>query len=154
MTEPIYVPCERCKRLRLTCKIDTNFKRVGKRSKNAEMEREILDLRRQLASQQSSPTSTAPPQIKPSLSAPTSPTLSNLPPHRPPQMDQFMGSEEAIAGLMDMRYGSEGAPYRKSPNGQLLPSRQIGNVALPHEQVEELFQQYVSIFCCKRDCLY
>lgn len=62
-------------------------------------------------------------------------------------MDQFMGSEEAIAGLMDMRYGSEGGPYRRSPNGQLLPTRQIGNLTLTHDQVQELFQQYVSLLC-------
>jgi len=153
VTEPTYVPCERCQRLRLNCKIESNFKRVGKRSKNAEMEREIVDLRRQLASQQSSPTTTAAPLIKPSSSASTSPTLSNLPQHLPPHMDQFMGSEEAIAGLMDMRYGSEGGPYRRSPNGQPGPSRQIGNVALTHDQVQDLFQQYVSMLCYRLDIL-
>ena len=36
-------------RCNLDCKIDTGFKRVGKRVKNAEMERELLELRRQLA---------------------------------------------------------------------------------------------------------
>lgn len=145
VTEPAYIPCERCERLRLSCKIESNFKRVGKRRKNAEMENEIVDLRRQLASQQSSPTAATAPTFKPSKSASTSPILSNLPQHVPPHIDQFMGSEEAIAGLMDMRYGPEGGPYRRSPNGRLLPTRQIGNVTLTHDQVQELFQQYVSM---------
>ncbi|KAL6714160.1 hypothetical protein ACLMJK_008654 [Lecanora helva] len=145
ITDPVYVPCERCQRLRLTCKIDSNFKRVGKRSKNAEMEREIIDLRRQLASQQSSPTTTQPP-IKPSPSAPASPNLSTLPVHIPPLMDQFMGSEEAVAGLMDMRYGQEGASYRRSPKPQISQTRRIGSVMLTYDQVNELFQHYFTFY--------
>ena len=149
ITEPVYVPCERCQRLKLTCKIESNFKRVGKRSKNAEMEREIIDLRKQLASQQSSPTA-AQPTIKLSLSTPTSPTISNLPVHIPPLMDQFMGSEEAVAGLMDMRYGVDGGSFRRSPNAQMLQTRRIGNVSVPYDQVDELFQQYVAIHYMSR----
>ena len=56
-------------------------------------------------------------------------------------MDQFMGSEEAVAGLMDMRYGQEGGAFRRSPNAQLLQTRRIGNVTLTYDQVQELFQQ-------------
>ena len=58
-------------------------------------------------------------------------------------MDHFMGSEEAVAGLMDMRYGAEGGTFRRSPNAQLLQTRQIGNVILNYDQIHELFQQYV-----------
>ncbi|KAG7006876.1 hypothetical protein G7Y79_00012g032120 [Physcia stellaris] len=39
--EPTYIPCKRCQRLNLDCKIDANFRRVGKRHKNAEMEKEL-----------------------------------------------------------------------------------------------------------------
>ncbi|KYK56769.1 hypothetical protein DCS_03775 [Drechmeria coniospora] len=41
--------CSRCNRLKLECKIENNFKRVGKRSKHAEMEKEIDRLRRNVA---------------------------------------------------------------------------------------------------------
>ncbi len=41
--------CSRCNRLKLDCKIESNFKRVGKRSKHAEMEKEIEKLRRNLS---------------------------------------------------------------------------------------------------------
>lgn len=56
-TEPAYQACERCRRLKLTCRIDSNFRRIGKRSEKAQMEKEIIELRAQLASisQQSSP---------------------------------------------------------------------------------------------------
>lgn len=133
--------CSRCQRLRLHCKIESNFKRVGKRSKNAEMEREIVDLRRQLASQQASPIATGLP-IKASLSASASPTLSNLPPHLPPHMDHFMGSEEAVASLMDLRSGLSGS-FLRSP--QLPPTRRIGDFILTHDRANELFQQYVNV---------
>ncbi|RDW84857.1 hypothetical protein BP6252_02447 [Coleophoma cylindrospora] len=51
--------CSRCKRLKITCKIDSDFKRVPKRNKHAEMEREIRDLRQQLARKTETPTSSS-----------------------------------------------------------------------------------------------
>ena len=58
-----------------------------------------------------------------------------------------MGSEEAVAGLMDMRYGQDTGPFRRSPNAQLLQTRQIGNVTLTYDQINELFQQCVTRAC-------
>ena len=113
---------------------------MGKRSKNAEMEREIVELRRQLGLQQASPSTTGP-TIKASLSTSASPTMSHLPTH----MDQYMGSEEAVASLMDLRSGLEGGSFLRSPNAQLLLTRRIGDIALPHDRVQELFQQYVIV---------
>ena len=43
-----FTTCSRCNRLKLECKIESNFKRVGKRSKHAEMEKQIDRLRRNL----------------------------------------------------------------------------------------------------------
>ncbi|GAM43766.1 hypothetical protein TCE0_060f18847 [Talaromyces pinophilus] len=42
-------PCSRCKRLNIDCKVEQSFKRISKRRRNAEMEREIAELRRRLA---------------------------------------------------------------------------------------------------------
>lgn len=131
--------CTRCQRLNLECKIESNFKRVGKRSKNAEMEREIVELRRQLGLQQASQATNGP-TIKTSLSTSASPTISHLPAH----MDQYMGSEEAVASLMDLRSGLEGGSFLRSPNAQLLLTRRIGDIILTHDRVQELFQQYVT----------
>ncbi|KAL2058069.1 hypothetical protein ABVK25_001687 [Lepraria finkii] len=146
VTEPTYMTCSRCQRLNLECKIESNFKRVGKRSKNAEMEREIVELRKQLASQQTSPTA-AGPSIKTSLSASASPTISQLPSHA----DQYMGSvavgsEEAVASLMDLRSGREGGTFMRSPNAQLLRTRQLGEVFLTHDRVQDLFQQFFTFY--------
>ena len=132
--------CARCQRLNLECKIESNFKRVGKRSKNAEMEREIVELRRQLSLHQASSPVTGP-VIKASLSTSASPTISHLPAH----MDQYIGSEEAVASLMDLRSGLEGGSFMRSPNAQLLLGRRIGDVVLTHDRVQELFQQYVIV---------
>lgn len=103
------------------------------------MEREIVELRRQLGLQQASQATNGP-TIKTSLSTSASPTISHLPAH----MDQYMGSEEAVASLMDLRSGLEGGSFLRSPNAQLLLTRRIGDIILTHDRVQELFQQYVT----------
>lgn len=131
--------CGRCQRLKLDCKIESNFKRVGKRSKNAEMEKEIVELRRQLAGQQASPV-TGTSSIKGPLSASGSPNLA----HMPPTLDQYMGSQEAVASLMDLRSGLDGGSFLRSPNGQILPSRRIEDVVLIYDRIRDLFHQCVT----------
>ena len=59
-------------------------------------------------------------------------------------MDQYMGSEEAVASLMDLRSGLEGGSFLRSPNAQLLLTRRIGDIILTQDRVQELFQQYVT----------
>lgn len=41
--------CSRCRRLGIDCKVEQSFKRISKRRRNAEMEKEIADLRRKLS---------------------------------------------------------------------------------------------------------
>lgn len=53
-----------------------------------------------------------------------------------------MGSEEAVQSLMEMRSGGS---ILRSPNTQIQFTRQIGDVVVTHEQVQELFLQYVMI---------
>ena len=129
--------CSRCQRCNLECKIDSNFRRVGKRIKNAEMERELVELRRQLASQDSSPVAQQVPFVNENKSIPISPVTSQL--H--PIMDTYMGSEEAVASLLDLRSGLEGGSLSRSPNGPVRPSRRLENVLLTDEQVRDLYQQ-------------
>ncbi|KAI9036225.1 transcription factor domain-containing protein [Aspergillus affinis] len=47
--------CSRCRRLQIECKVEPTFKRISKRRRNAEMEREIVDLRRRLATNSDHP---------------------------------------------------------------------------------------------------
>ena len=132
-----FEPCSRCRRCNLDCKIDTGFKRVGKRVKNAEMERELLELRRQLASVTSSPSSHQVPYMNETKPSPTV----SAPLHLPSAMDQYMGSEEAVASLLDLRSGQDGRSFLRSPNGQVRPSRRLENVVLADEQINNLYKQ-------------
>lgn len=102
------------------------------------MEREIVELRKQLASQQASPTTQAP-SIKASMSTPVSPSISNL----NSSLDQYMGSQEAVASLMDLRSGLEGGSYLRSPNPHMIPSRRIEDFVLQFDRIRDLFQMYV-----------
>ena len=96
------------------------------------MEKEIEDLKQELATVRSS---SSIPQIKAEHS-PESVV------HPPPPMDTFMGSEEAVASLMDLASGQEGGSFMRSPNARLLLSRRLGDVTVGQDQVRELFQTY------------
>ncbi|KAL8911726.1 MAG: hypothetical protein Q9172_007622 [Xanthocarpia lactea] len=138
---PIYQPCHRCKRLKLDCKIDSSFKRVGKRSRNMEMEKEIHELRRQLATQQS-PTTAPSPSVKAPPSEAASPRISNI----PSQLDQYITSEQAVNSLLDLRSGIDGASQLRSPNGQARQSRRLEGITLTPEQVDEMFDRFFAMF--------
>ncbi|KAK5091244.1 hypothetical protein LTR05_001425 [Lithohypha guttulata] len=75
--------CSRCRRLTLECKIEDNFKRIGKRSRNAEMEREIIELRKQVATQNAQQQLGLPPTLTQTTAV----------------------TNEAAAGLLDLRDG-------------------------------------------------
>lgn len=133
-----WTDCSRCRRLKLDCKIESNFKRVGKRSRNAEMEREILQLRKQIATGQ--PVSSLPQQplaagqITPKQeSNRVSPAVYQTPSAM--SADQYMGSQEAVASLLDLRSGFDGANYLRS-GGQV---KRIEDVMVVPEKVVELF---------------
>ncbi|KAG8533617.1 uncharacterized protein KY384_001357 [Bacidia gigantensis] len=133
--------CNECRQQKLKCDviteptIDTNFKRVGKRSRHAEMEREIEDLKHQLEMHQSA---TSVPKIK---AEPTSPTSS------PTQaMDAFMGHEDAAASLMDLASGQEAGSFARSPGARIMMSRRLGDISLSMETADQLFQIYFSCY--------
>lgn len=134
-TSPTYMPCSRCRRLQLNCRIDDNFRRVGKRSKNAEMEREIVELRRQLAQQQGS-YGIKVHSVKPEPSSPNTPSV----PSMQSTVSQYLGDQDAVASLMGLKSGLEGGSFSRSPSGQMGPLRCIGDVALAQPRVLELFQ--------------
>ena len=113
--------CTRCKRLNLECKIEDNFKRVGKRSRNAEMEREIIELRRQVAAQQKA-TGVA-------NGAHTNGTANTK---LSPSADGTFTSDAAAAGLLDLRGGGTGRPVFK----------RLEDVTLTQDRAQELFQRF------------
>lgn len=133
--------CSRCRRLKLSCKIESNFKRVGKRSRNAEMEREIRELRKQIATGQPVPGMT--PQQQQQLTAgqltpkqessQVSPAVYQTPSAM--SADQYMGSQEAVASLLDLRSGFDGSNFMRN-GGQI---KRIEDVMIVPEKVAELF---------------
>ncbi|KAJ5997007.1 hypothetical protein N7499_006677 [Penicillium canescens] len=140
-----WTDCSRCRRLKLDCKIESNFKRVGKRSRNAEMEREILQLRKQIATGQ--PVSSLPQQplaagqITPKQeSNRVSPAVYQTPSAM--SADQYMGSQEAVASLLDLRSGFDGANYLRN-GGQV---KRIEDVMVVPEKVVELFNLFFTYY--------
>ena len=125
--------CSRCQRCQLECRIDSNFKRVGKRKRNAEMEREIAELRSQLANTQQT-SSINNHSIASTQGMPVASYSQPVPAMASP-LDQYMGSHEAVASLLDLKSGAEG--YMKSPGGKM--SKRIDDVILTADQIDELF---------------
>lgn len=134
--------CSRCRRLKLDCKIESNFKRVGKRSRNAEMEREIIELRKKVANSQAN--NLAQHQQQPLQSAHPTPKQesSHVSPagaYQTPSAissDQYMGSQEAVASLLDLRSGFDGSNYMRNGNHQL---KRLEDVIIIPETMTELF---------------
>ncbi|KAI1620453.1 transcriptional regulatory protein LEU3 [Exophiala viscosa] len=118
--EPFQI-CTRCRRLNLECKIEDNFKRVGKRSRNAEMEREIIELRKAVVAKQSGNTSNGNMQ---NGSASLHPSQSGL---------GSFGQDAAAAGLLDLREG-------KSPGRSVF--KRLEDVSLTMDRVQDLFQRF------------
>lgn len=110
--------CSRCRRLNLSCKVQENFKRVGKRSRNAEMEREIVELRKQIAEQ------TTPIKSNGLTTQNTAQSVSYA------SEDQY-GSNEAVEGLMGL-------------SGGLTTLKRIEDVLVTQDCIFELFNTQVA----------
>jgi hypothetical protein len=109
---------------------------VGKRSRNAEMEKEIADLKRQLAQQSSSGRPKGPTTTTNNLYPGAAAYASIVP------IDQWNGSHEAVAGLLDLRSGVDSSTgYARSPSGPLAMSKRIEDVVVSNDRVAELFQR-------------
>ncbi|KAK2073841.1 hypothetical protein P8C59_008088 [Phyllachora maydis] len=96
-----FASCSRCRRLKLDCKIESNFKRVGKRSRHAEMEREIDRLRRLVQSAQTQGF-LVPEDEDESHSQLQSPVVHSYSHTRNPSL---MGSDEAVSSLLHLKRG-------------------------------------------------
>ena len=113
------------------------------------MEREIIDLRKQIANN-SQANNTAPisqqqqQQQQPLQSAHVTPKQepSHVSPagaYQTPSVissDQYMGSQEAVASLLDLRSGFDGSNYMRNGNHQF---KRIEDVIVVPEKVTELF---------------
>lgn len=117
-----FLQCSRCTRLKLHCRIDANFKRVGKRSKHAEMEKEIIDLKRQLAALSGDRTS-----------SPFAP----LQEHSKVSLALHHG---AAGSLLDLRHGVDTTSRR--PPVEVSKGKRLGDTFLSDERIADLFSEY------------
>ena len=126
--------CSRCNRLSLECKIESNFKRIGKRSKHAEMEKEIERLRRNMdrARQQG--------YVFDDEDGPQSQLQSPVPPSvythtRNPS--SLMGSDDVVTSLLHLK---QGGAY------PLPRYHELGTVRLTDDTVNQLFHEFFAYY--------
>ncbi|KAN0093765.1 hypothetical protein V8E51_016949 [Hyaloscypha variabilis] len=119
-----FTTCSRCNRLKLECKIESNFKRVGKRSKHAEMEKQIERLQRNLQRAQNLGYVI---EDEEELDSPMANGVYSR------NNQSFMGSDEAVSSLLHLKQG-----------GSYMPryAREIENVGLTQEAIDHLFNEF------------
>lgn len=94
------------------------------------MEKEIVELRTQLATQQRQNSQLSPTAMNSSNFNQTMPQMTST-------LDQYMGSHEAVASLLDLKSGVDG--FMRSPNPNVKPTRHLEDVIISPDQVQELF---------------
>ena len=112
-----------------------NFKRVGKRKRNAEMEEELYKLRKRLS------TTNELPKQEPASPTPQNGQLSTSSQYMP--LRDQIESNEVVGALLDMSRGIDG--LRRSET----KPRQIEDVFLSGIQVQELFHKCVLKSLCR-----
>ncbi|CEJ89162.1 Putative Regulatory protein LEU3 [[Torrubiella] hemipterigena] len=133
VTQDPFNPCSRCIRLKLECKIESNFKRVGKRSKHAEMEKEIERLRRNLSQAQAQGYTM---DDGDDIDSPVAHTGTYTHTRNP----SLMGSDEAVSSLLNLKRGGAAAyPLTHYPY-------QLEDVRLTTENVSRLFNEYFTFY--------
>jgi hypothetical protein len=126
-----FTTCSRCMRLKLECKIESNFKRVGKRSKHAEMEKQIDRLRRNLqrAKAQGYMVEEEDEIESPITNGMYANSMKN---------QSFMGSDEAVSSLLHLKQsGSYNMPR---------VSHQLEDVGLTQDTVNRLFNEFFAFY--------
>lgn len=124
-----FTTCSRCNRLKLECKIESNFKRVGKRSKHAEMEKQIDRLRRNLQRAQAQGFIVDDDE---ELDSPMGNGVYSR------NNQSFMGSDEAVSSLLHLK---QGGSYS-------LPRivHEIENVGLTEDAINHLFNEFFGYY--------
>ncbi|KAI9171656.1 Regulatory protein LEU3 [Paramyrothecium foliicola] len=127
--------CSRCNRLKLECKIESNFKRVGKRSKHAEMEKEIDRLRRNIANARAQGYVL---EDDEDLNSPMAQSTTYTQTHTHTRNPSLMGSEEAVSSLLHLkRGGSYNAPRY---------THELEGVQLTEDNVTHLFNEFWAFY--------
>ncbi|RDW76055.1 hypothetical protein BP5796_06876 [Coleophoma crateriformis] len=126
-----FTTCSRCNRLKLECKIESNFKRVGKRSKHAEMEKQIERLQRVLLRAKAQGFHV---EGEEELQSP----LPNQGYHGQMKNQSYMGSDEAVSSLLHLKQsGSYNMP-------RIV--HEIENVGLTEDSIVHLFSEFFGCY--------
>lgn len=133
MQEP-FQSCSRCNRLKLECKIESNFKRIGKRSKHAEMEKELDKLRRNVARARAQ--GYVPDDDDEPGSQLQSPVVNSVYTHT--RNPSLMGSDEAVSSLLNLKRGGSYALPRIC--------RELEDIRLTEEAESQLFHEFFSCY--------
>ncbi|KAK4251165.1 hypothetical protein C7999DRAFT_28193 [Corynascus novoguineensis] len=135
--------CSRCNRLKLECKIESNFKRIGKRSKHAEMEKEIERLRRavELARSQGFTLDEDDETLHSAVhsamqSQLQSPVVASQYSHT--RNPSLMGSDEAVSSLLHLKRGGSYAIPRIA--------RELDSFKLTEDEESQLFSQFFNFY--------
>lgn len=121
--------CTRCRRLKLDCKIESNFKRIGKRSKHAEMEKEIECLRRNLQRAKAQGFAAEDDDLH-------SPIASSAYSHT--RNPSLMGSDEAVSSLLHLKRGGSYSLPRVT--------YELDTVRLTDESANQLFAEFFAYY--------
>ncbi|OIW26075.1 N-terminal fungal transcription regulatory domain-containing protein [Coniochaeta ligniaria NRRL 30616] len=127
--------CSRCNRLKLDCKIESNFKRVGKRSKHAEMEKEIDKLRRAVHNAKAQGFVFEEPEDD-GHSQLQSPVVNSVYSHT--RNPSLMGSDEAVSSLLHLKRGGSYAMPRIA--------RELEDIRLTEEAEHQLFEEFFTYY--------
>lgn len=138
MQQDPFESCSRCKKQNLTCQIDESFRRIGKRSRHAELERRAAELEQENAMlrQQVGTTRTM------SMSMPNT-----FPQNNGPAMYTYnlMGTEEesndAVESLLNLKEGLDGVSAKRGSR-KAPPFRTLGSVMMVRERIVEVFDEY------------
>ncbi|KAG7110879.1 Regulatory protein LEU3 like [Verticillium longisporum] len=117
--------------LKLDCKIESNFKRVGKRSKHAEMEKEIDTLRRKLGRAQAQGFT-----VDDDDHDLQSPVAASAYTHT--RNPSLMGSDEAVSSLLHLKRGGSYNMPRYT--------HELENVRLTEDSVSQLFNMFFNYY--------
>ncbi|KAF2002140.1 hypothetical protein P154DRAFT_151660 [Amniculicola lignicola CBS 123094] len=130
-----FQPCSRCSKQNLRCVIEPNFKRVGKRNRNAEMEKEMEQLRERLALYEGRETLPSRPTLNPPPATGAHHAFAPTP-ARAEEDDAFLQSQHqqvAATSLLDLRSGS---PMFHT----------LDDVRLAPGQVTDLFAEFFHLY--------
>ncbi|KAI1844545.1 hypothetical protein JX266_009218 [Neoarthrinium moseri] len=129
--------CSRCNRLKLDCKIESNFKRIGKRSKHAEMEKEIDRLRRNISQARAQGYIVDEEPEDHHHSQLQSPVANSAYSHT--RNPSLMGSDEAVTSLLTLKRGGS---YSMATHY----AYELEGVRLTEQDVVGLFQEFFAYY--------